>query len=57
MREGEAECEWGGGTESEGDTESEAGTRLQGVSTQPDAGLEPTNSEITTRAEVGYSAD
>ena len=32
----------------EGDTESEAGSRLQAVSTEADAGLEPTNHEITT---------
>ena len=38
----------GGGAESEGDTESEAGPRLPAASTEPDAGLEPTNREITT---------
>ena len=32
----------------EGDAESEAGSRLRAVSTEPDAGLEPTNREITT---------
>ena len=37
----------------EGDTESEAGSRLRAVSTEPDGGLEPTNWEIMTRAEVG----
>ena len=31
-----------------GDTESEAGSRLQAVGTGPDAGLEPTNREIMT---------
>ena len=36
------------GAESEGDTESEAGSRLRGVSTEPDAGLEPTNRELMT---------
>ena len=30
----------GGGAEREGDTESEAGSRLQAVSTEPNAGLE-----------------
>ena len=35
-----------GGTEREGDTESDAGSRLQAVSTEPNAGLEPTNCEI-----------
>ena len=38
----------GGGAEREGDTASEAGSRLQAVSTEPDAGLEPTNREIMT---------
>ena len=38
----------GGGAESEGDTESEAGFRLRAVSTEPDAGLELTNHEIMT---------
>ena len=36
----------GGGAEREGDTESKAGSRLRAVSTEPDAGLEPTNREI-----------
>ena len=37
----------GGGTEREGDTESEAGSGLWAVSTEPDAGLEPMNCEMT----------
>ena len=37
-----------GGAEREGDTESETGSRLLAVSTEPDAGLEPTNREIVT---------
>ena len=37
-----------GGTETNGDAESEAGSRLQAVRTEPDAGLEPTNREIMT---------
>ena len=37
-----------GGSEKEGDTESETGSRLQDVSTEPDAGLELTNLEIMT---------
>ena len=45
------------GAEREGDTESEAGSRLRAVSTEPDAGLEPTNHEIMTWAEVGCSTD
>ena len=42
-----------GGAEREGDAESEAGSRFRAVSTEPDAGLELTNCEIMTRAEVG----
>ena len=38
----------GGGPEREGDTESEAGSRLQAVGTEPNVGLEPTNHEIMT---------
>ena len=38
----------GGGAESEGDTESEAGSRLRAVSTEPDVGLESINHEIMT---------
>ena len=38
----------GGGAEREGDTESEAGSRLWAVSTEPDAGLELTDHEIMT---------
>ena len=38
----------GGRSEREGDTESEAGSRLGAVNTEPDAGLEPTNWEIMT---------
>ena len=37
-----------GGVERGGDTESEAGSRLPAVGTEPDAGLEPTNREIMT---------
>ena len=36
-----------------GDTESEAGSRLWAVSTEPDAGLELPKCEIMTRVEVG----
>ena len=38
----------GGGAEKEGDTESEAGSRLRAVNTEPNAGLEPTTFEIMT---------
>ena len=37
-----------GGTEREGDTESEAGSRLRAVSTESDAGLKLMSGEITT---------
>ena len=47
----------GGGAETEGDTESEAGSRLWAVSTEPDVGLELTKREIMTWAEVGRSTD
>ena len=43
------------GAERQGDTESEAGSRLWAVSTEPDAGLELTNLEIMTSAEVGWT--
>ena len=45
-RERERECVSRGGAEREGDTKSEAGSGLPAVSTEPDAGLEPTNREI-----------
>ena len=47
----------GGGAGREGDTESEAGSRLRAVSTGPNAGLELTDREIVTRAEVGRFTD
>ena len=37
-----------GGAEREGDTASKAGSRIQAVSTEPDAGLELTDREIMT---------
>ena len=42
------ECVGKAGAEREGDTESEAGSRLRAVSTEPDVGLEPTDREIMT---------
>ena len=48
MKERETECEWWGWAGREGDTESEAGSRLRAVSTEPDVGLEPTDHEIMT---------
>ena len=41
----------------EGDTESEAGSGLQAVSTEPNMGLKPTDREIMTRAEVSWLTD
>ena len=38
----------GGRAERQGDTESEAGSRLRAVSTEPNAGLKLTNHEIMT---------
>ena len=38
----------GGGVEREGDTESEADSRLRAVSTEPDMGCELTDHEIMT---------
>ena len=38
----------GGGSEREGDTESEAGSRLRAVSIEPNVGLELTDREIMT---------
>ena len=45
------------GAEREGDTESEASSRLWAVSTEPDAGLKPTSPEIMTWAEVRCLTD
>ena len=38
----------GGGSEREADTESETGSRLRAVSTEPDTGLELMDCEIMT---------
>ena len=48
LRERERWIVSGGGAEREGDTESEAGSRLQAVSTEPSVGLEHMNGEIMT---------
>ena len=55
-RDRETEHEWGR-AEREGDTESEAGSRLWVVSTEPDMGLELTECKIMTWAKVGCSTD
>ena len=49
MNRGRAERGW--------DTESEAGSRLWAISPEPDAGLELTDREIVTWAEVGRFTD
>ena len=46
-----------GGAEREGGTDSEAGSRLRAVSTEPDVGLKPTDREIMTRAKLGRLTD
>ena len=43
----------GGEAEKEGDTESEAGSRVRAVSTDPDAGFQPTKHKIMTWAKAG----
>ena len=48
LRDRERQSTSEGGAERKGDTESEAGSRLPAVSTEPDAGLELTDSEIMT---------
>ena len=45
------------GVETEGDTQSEAGSRLWAISTEPNVGLELTDREIITWAEVGRLTD
>ena len=52
----ETECEQKK-AEREGDTESEAGSRLRAVSTEPDAGLELKTRGIMTWAEVRHLTD
>ena len=51
----ERERERAGEGQREGDTESEAGSRLRAVSTEPDVGLELTDHEFMMRAEVRRS--
>ena len=48
---------WMGEGQREGDTESEAGSRLWVVSAEPDVGLKLTSHEIMTWAEVGCLTD
>ena len=46
-----------GGADREGDIESEAGSRLRGVSTEPKAGLKLTDREIMSWAEASRSTN
>ena len=55
-RQREAEHKWGR-AEREGATESEAGSRLWAVSTEPQAGLKLTNLEIMIWAEIRGQID
>ena len=48
LRDRERQSMSGGGAKREGDTESEAGSKLQAVSTEPDASLELMDREIMT---------
>ena len=48
MRDREKQSTSGGGAEREGETESEAGSRLGAVSTDLHVTFEPTNCEIVT---------
>ena len=48
LRDTERKSMSGARAERQGDTESEAGSRLCAVSTEPDTGLEPMNHEIMT---------
>ena len=57
LRQRETEHEQGRGRERERGTESEAGSRLWAVSTEPDVGLKLTDCEIRTWAEVRHSTD
>ena len=53
----ERETVWLGEGQREGDTESEAGSRLRAISTEPDLGLKLTNHEIMTWTEVRHLAN
>ena len=57
MRQRETEHEQGRVRERETHTESETGSGLWAVSTEPDSGLELTDREIMTWAEVGRLTD
>ena len=52
----ETEQDWDG-AEREGDTESQAGSKLWAVSTEPNTGLKPINREVMIWAQVGRLTD
>ena len=54
LRDRERQSVSGRGVEREGDTDFEAGSRLWAVSTEPNAGLKPTDREIMTWAKVRH---
>ena len=56
-RERERETARVGKVQRQGDTESEAGSRIWAISTEPDAGLKLTDRDIMTWAEVRHLTD
>ena len=54
LRERERQSMSRGSGKRDGDTKSEAGSRLQAVSTEPNARLELRNCEVMTWAKVGH---
>ena len=57
LRAKDTECEHGRGREGDTHTESQVGSRLWAVSTEPDVGPKLTNLEIMTWAEVRHLTD
>ena len=57
LRDRERQRKSRGGAERKGDTESEAGSRLWAVSTEPNVGLKPMNLGIMTWAKVRRLTD
>ena len=57
LRDRERQSVSGEQAEREGDTESEAGSRLRAVSTEPNEGPKPANREIMIQAKAGCLAN
>ena len=57
MRDRERQNVSGARADREGDTESKAGSRLQAGRSEPNTGLELTDHEVMTGAEVGRLTD